>query len=223
MTGYHFYGVPIKNRKHKYTPNSSPKPKSRQVLRTGEVSSISSIQNIVPTQWLILRCLRFLVKVLPISVSHNLKTDLFEKGKGNFSVCSYYPHTGDISPLSISLFIFNREKMSFLRSSISVIATIRQITVKNVAQTQRENALKAVTIGNMPRMVDSVSSFCLYHVIYCPFRFRSSRANRMSFNGQWWRTFRCTRPHMLVHMHLAIKGMFVSWNIFGIWPSCNGT
>merc|ERR1712106_308204 len=50
----------------------------------------------------------------------------------------------------------NREKMSFLRSSISVIATIRQITVKNVAQTQRENALKAVTIGNMPRMVDSV-------------------------------------------------------------------
>ena len=47
--------------------------------------------------------------------------------------------------------------MSFLRTSISVINTIRQITVKNVAQTQRENALKAAAIGTMPRMIDTVS------------------------------------------------------------------
>jgi len=38
--------------------------------------------------------------------------------------------------------------MSFLRRSTqSIIANIRQITVKNVAQTARENVVKAATVG----------------------------------------------------------------------------
>merc|ERR1711970_550846 len=58
----------------------------------------------------------------------------------------------------MGLYKEKRTKMSFLRTSISVINTIRQITVKNVAQTQRENALKTITIGcNMPRMIDTVA------------------------------------------------------------------
>jgi len=51
------------------------------------------------------------------------------------------------------------KKMSFLRRSTqSIITNIRQITVKNIAQTQRENAAKAVTVGAGQQMLNQVSS-----------------------------------------------------------------
>ena len=47
--------------------------------------------------------------------------------------------------------------MSFLRRSTqSIITNIRQITVKNVAQTQRENAAKAITVGAGQQMLNQV-------------------------------------------------------------------
>merc|ERR1711976_193140 len=47
------------------------------------------------------------------------------------------------------------KKMSFLRRSTqSIITNIRQITVKNVAQTQRENAAKAITVGAGQQMLN---------------------------------------------------------------------
>lgn len=49
--------------------------------------------------------------------------------------------------------------MSFLRRSTqSIITNIRQITVKNIAQTQRENAAKAVTVGAGQQMLNQVST-----------------------------------------------------------------
>ena len=48
--------------------------------------------------------------------------------------------------------------MSFLRRSTqSIITNIRQITVKNIAQTQRENAAKAVTVGAGQQMLNQVN------------------------------------------------------------------
>ena len=49
--------------------------------------------------------------------------------------------------------------MSFLRRSTqSIITNIRQITVKNIAQTQRENAAKAVTVGAGQQMLNQVNT-----------------------------------------------------------------
>ena len=48
--------------------------------------------------------------------------------------------------------------MSFLRRSTqSIITNIRQITVKNIAQTQRENAAKAITVGAGQQMLNQVN------------------------------------------------------------------
>ena len=50
--------------------------------------------------------------------------------------------------------------MSFLRRSTqSIITNIRQITVKNIAQTQRENAAKAVTVGAGQQMLNQVNIY----------------------------------------------------------------
>jgi len=49
--------------------------------------------------------------------------------------------------------------MSFLRRSTqSIVTNIRQITVKNVAQTQRENATRAIAMGTGQQMISQVTN-----------------------------------------------------------------